>query len=85
MNICRQCGSSPAQAFADAQAVGFEQEFRAGAYTCCQVVTWADEQWLAWAEAACQDGKPADFTRIEVATKPSRTPVRVRSRKRPPK
>jgi hypothetical protein len=42
---------------ADAWVIGFQEEFLAGVYSCCQVVTWADEQWLAWTEAASEDGR----------------------------
>ena len=55
--VCRQCGSKEADARADARAVGFRVEFLAGEYSCCQVVQWADEQWIAWQEAALEDGK----------------------------
>ena len=58
--ICRSCGCTEAQAAADAQALGFQREFQTGIHTCCQVVQWADEQWLAWREAAAQDGRPVD-------------------------
>jgi hypothetical protein len=37
--------------------LGLVRELQRGIYTCCQIVAWADEQWLAWAEAARQDGK----------------------------
>lgn len=33
-----------------------QAEFENGSYDCCQVVAWADEQWLAWSEAAQEDG-----------------------------
>jgi hypothetical protein len=36
------------------------KELRSGIYTCCQIVVWADEQWLAWVEAAEEDGKAVD-------------------------
>jgi hypothetical protein len=35
-------------------------ELQNGFYSCCQIAAWADEQWLAWLEAAHQDGKSAD-------------------------
>ena len=59
-SICRTCGSTESQAMADARMIGFETEFQNGFYNCCQIAAWADEQWLAWLEAAHQDGKPAD-------------------------
>jgi hypothetical protein len=64
-NICRTCGCTEHQALEDATTLGFQGEFQNGTYTCCQIVAWADEQWLAWAEAAEQDGTP-----VEEATKP---------------
>jgi hypothetical protein len=64
-DICRSCGCSESQASADARALGFQNEFRSGVYTCCQIVSWADGQWLAWVEAAVEDGKP-----VEDVTKP---------------
>ena len=41
-------------------ALGLNDEFERGFYSCCQLVAWADEQWLAWTEAALEDGKPLD-------------------------
>ena len=58
--VCRRCGCTEAIAAADARAVGFLDEFLAGNHTCCQVVQWADEQWLAWQEAGREDGKPPE-------------------------
>lgn len=61
--ICQFCGCDEAQAGADATAIGLADEFEAGVYTCCQVVAWADEQWLAWRTAAVEDGNcPEDVT-----------------------
>ena len=65
MTICKNCGCTAAQAAVDAFALGFLDAFEAGAYSCCQVTAWADEQWLAWSEAAAEDGKSE-----EEATKP---------------
>ena len=81
--FCGQCGCNQMQAAADARALGFEQEFASGIYTCCQVVAWADEQWLAWLTAAEQDGKTPedDVTRPLEISEPAREYVRVRSRK----
>ena len=53
--FCLNCWCNEAQAAADAKVLGFEEQFRAGIYSCCQIVQWADEQWLAWLEAANQD------------------------------
>jgi len=65
MNICGFCGCTESQARADAMALGLNDEFEKGLYSCCQLVAWADEQWCAWTEAASEDGKPLDQ-----ATKP---------------
>jgi hypothetical protein len=80
MIICRHCGCTPSLAAADALVLGFQDEFEAGAYTCCQVVAWADEQWLAWAEAAAEDGKSEEeATRpLEVAERPVVVPIGLR-------
>jgi hypothetical protein len=59
-HICRGCGSTASQVIADARTLGLEREFQNRLYTCCQIEAWADEQWLAWIEAAEEDGKPAD-------------------------
>ena len=59
-SLCRSCGCNEAQAAADAKALGLRDEFQAGINTCCQVVQWADEQWLAWLEAADEDGKTTE-------------------------
>jgi len=53
----KNCGCTTSQAAADALILGFKDEYEADAYSCCQVVAWADEQWLAWSEAAMEDGK----------------------------
>ena len=65
MMICKTCGCTTVQAAADALVLGFREEFESCVYTCCQVVAWADEQWLAWSVAAAEDGKSS-----EEATKP---------------
>ncbi len=80
MTICRNCGCTAAQAAADALVLGFQEEFEAGAYSCCQVVVWADEQWLAWAEAAAEDGKSQEEATkpLEVMDCPGLVPVRLR-------
>ena len=59
-NVCRSCGSTESQAIADARTLSLLRELENGVYTCCQIVEWADEQWLAWMEAAEEDGKPMD-------------------------
>jgi hypothetical protein len=58
--ICRNCGCKGSEAIADARILGLNAELESGVYTCCQIVAWADEQWLAWGEAAEEDGKPVD-------------------------
>ena len=61
-DLCRHCGCTEAQVLEDARWLSLEQELRSGRYTCCQIVAWADEQWLAWMEAAEQDGiSPEEF------------------------
>jgi hypothetical protein len=66
----------------DARTLGLLKELQRGMYTCCQIVAWADEQWLAWVEAAEEDGKAADdVTRPLEATEEENVVVFVR---RPP-
>lgn len=79
MTVCRNCGCTTLQATADAQVLGFRDEFESGAYTCCQVVTWADEQWLAWSEAAEEDGKSGEEATkfLEIAECREVAPVRL--------
>jgi hypothetical protein len=81
--VCRHCGSKEALAAADAQAIGLLDEFVAGIYSCCQVVQWADEQWVAWQEAGCEDGKaPEEGTSpLEVEPETMLVPVRLRKPK----
>jgi hypothetical protein len=81
MMICRNCGCTTEQAEADAKVLGFQDEFKAGVYRCCQVVSWADEQWLAWAEAAAEDGKcEEEATKpLELLQSPAVVPVRLRA------
>jgi hypothetical protein len=59
-DVCRHCGCPAAEARADAKTLGLQDEFQRGIYICCQIVAWADEQWLAWMEAAEQDGLPVE-------------------------
>jgi hypothetical protein len=81
--ICRRCGCTEALAAADARALGCLDEFLAGIYTCCQVVQWADEQWIAWQEASCEDGKPIEEVTgpLEIEPDSLLVPVRVRKPK----
>jgi len=83
MNICRFCGCTESQARADAMVLGLNDEFERGLYSCCQLVAWADEQWLAWTEAALEDGKPLDKVTkpLEIdPAEPEPVLVRVRSK-----
>lgn len=82
---CRHCGGTRALAAADAKATGLLDEFLAGTYSCCEVVQWADEQWLAWVEAAREDGKaPEEVTGpLEVGTDSELVPVRVKKTTHP--
>lgn len=49
---CEQCGCTPSEATAEARALGLEQEFQAGIYTCCELDRLGEEQWRACLEAA---------------------------------
>jgi hypothetical protein len=80
--LCRYCGCNQVQAAADARALGLEEEFASGTYTCCQVVHWADEQRLTWLNAAEQDGKMGEHViRPLEVSEPAREFVYVRSRR----
>jgi hypothetical protein len=52
---CTKCGRTESQITAEAKTLGLLQEFQSGVYTCCQISEWAQEQWLAWAEARQED------------------------------
>lgn len=80
MTICEHCGCTASQAAADALVLGFQEEFQNGVYSCCQVVAWADEQWLAWAEAAAEDGRPEEEVTkpLEIMECPGLVPIRLR-------
>jgi hypothetical protein len=67
--MCTICDSTEPQAIANAKALGLEQEFQGGMYTCCQVAKWAAEQSLAWQEAARENATPSDDL-----TKPAESP-----------
>jgi hypothetical protein len=84
-NACRFCGCTRALAAADARALGLLEDFLAGVYTCCQVVQWADEQWVAWQDAGQQDGKPVEriTSPLEIAPEESLVPVRLKKQKPP--
>ncbi|MBV8865836.1 MAG: hypothetical protein JO210_10625 [Acidobacteriaceae bacterium] len=79
MNICSTCGCTKSLALAHAKALGLLQELQHGIYNCCQIATWADEQWLAWFEATNEDDKSVekvtkgpDFTEAETVLVPVR-------------
>ena len=85
MNVCRFCGYTESQARADARVLGLNDEFESGLHSCCQLAVWADEQWLAWIEAASEDGKPVDKVTkpLEIhEAEPEPVLVRVRSERR---
>ena len=79
--VCRSCGCTGALAAADARAIGLLDEFLAGKYTCCQVVQWADEQWLAWHNAGLTDGKKPEEVTSALEIDPDEVFVHVRRRK----
>ena len=78
---CRICDSTEPQAIANAKALGLEQEFQGGMYSCCQVAKWAHEQSLAWLEAGHENSAPApDLTKLPESpqTETALVPVRLR-------
>jgi hypothetical protein len=86
-NTCRICGSRESQTIADARTLGLLNELQSGVYTCCQIVAWADEQWLAWAQAAEEDGKWADDVTRPLESAEAETviiPIRLRRWENPP-
>ena len=60
-NICKLCGRTETEAIADARTLGLEEELQNGVYNCCQIAEWADEQALAWFEAAHADSQCAEY------------------------
>jgi hypothetical protein len=87
-NKCTNCGRTESQITSDAKTLGLLQELQSGVHTCCQIVAWADEQWLAWFEATQEDSglvdnitsrPPSDDSDIERAL----VPVRLRRRQVP--
>jgi hypothetical protein len=58
-NICPVCGRTQSEAIVDAKAIGLQEEFERGVYTCCQVAEWADEQALAWFQATEENSRCA--------------------------
>jgi hypothetical protein len=73
--FCRHCWCNEPQAAAAAKALDFQEQFQAGIYTCCQIVQWADEQWLAWLEAASEDRKMHEEITRPLETSESETGV----------
>ena len=57
---CETCGRTECEAIADAKTLGLYEELQSGVYTCCQIAAWADEQWLAWSEAANDEASRSD-------------------------
>jgi hypothetical protein len=85
--ICRICGSRESQTIADARTLGLLKELQSGIYTCCQIVAWADEQWLAWVQAAEEDGNWADDVTRPLESAEEETaiiPLRLRRWQDPP-
>jgi hypothetical protein len=84
--ICTTCGCTGSQAVADAMTLSLQKELQNGAYKCCQIAAWADEQWLAWMQAAEEDGQPADGTAKPLEyldTEAVFVPVRIKNRYEP--
>ena len=81
--VCVSCGCNYLQARLYAKALDFEDEFLGGMYSCCQVVQWSEEQWLAWREAAREDGKTIEeFTQTLESREPEKVFVKVPKRSR---
>jgi hypothetical protein len=74
-NLCLICGRTESEAIADAKALGLQQEFQAGVYTCCQIAEWADEQALAWLDAIDADGQLREPEPVLVPVRSSRPKV----------
>src|SRR3569833_159997 len=51
---CPRYSCEWATALEAARSLGFEDELKAGTYTCCQVTQWYQEQWQAWYEAGME-------------------------------
>jgi hypothetical protein len=82
-NRCPVCGKTKSEAMADAKAIGLQEAFERGVYTCCQVAEWADEQALAWVQATHEDSwcEPGESDSAELSEGP---PVFVYVRRRRP-
>jgi hypothetical protein len=57
--VCTVCEYSESRVIADTRALGFEEGFRSGSYSRCQIAQWADEQRLAWSQAIREDAEAA--------------------------
>jgi hypothetical protein len=80
--ICTVCGYSESGVIADARALGLEEGFRSGSYSCCQIARWADEQWLAWLQAIREDAEAASASNSAVdSVDPEAALVYVRKRR----
>jgi hypothetical protein len=80
---CAVCGCTEVEAIADARSLGLSQELQSGVYTCCQIVEWADEQLLAWFQAAHEDSKQVEDLTKPLESEPTEAvavPVRLRRR-----
>jgi hypothetical protein len=79
--MCSKCGYTEHRAVKDAKALGLEKELKGGFYTCCQIAQWADEQWLAWLQAAEEDCKRDQDVMQPESSDPQVVLVPVRLRK----
>jgi hypothetical protein len=80
--ICTVCGYSESRVIADARALGFEEGFLSGSYSCCQIARWAGEQWLAWLQAIREDAEAASASNSAVdSVDPEAALVYVRKRR----
>lgn len=84
--ICTVCGYSESRVLAEARVLGLTEEFYKGLYTCCQIAQWANEQFVAWVEAADEDRARANGTNGEadwLTHEPAVVPLRKRRRDHP--
>lgn len=78
---CAVCGCTELEAIAEARSLDLYEELQSGVYTCCQIAQWADEQFLAWFEAAHEDGKLINDVTKSLESEPTEAvvvPVRLR-------
>jgi hypothetical protein len=83
IGVCRRCGCSQSQAMANARGLDFQTEFQDGIYSCCQLMEWTKEQWLAWLEAGREELHKKEIKRpLESGEfEEQLLPVRIRTRK----